>query len=227
MNTVVNDPEMLETLYWQEGLSMWRIAQRLDCSETAVRNAMIRFGIDRRDSAYNGNQQKPEENKVHIRSMKSGYERIEHSYKGERFQLYHHQLIAVANGVDPNKVFSQKYHTHHKNEVKWDNRPQNLEVMTASEHMKHHADESNFGERRKYSDEDMLDWIRSFVAEFGYVPASTDLEGWPGPTVAAYEQRFESWRDAVNKAGWKVPNHPTDKNGRRIGYEEPKQYNGD
>jgi len=48
-----------------------------------------------------------------------------------------HQLIAIANGADPHKVFgNRQYNIHHKNGFKFDNRPSNIEMLTASEHGK-------------------------------------------------------------------------------------------
>mgnify|MGYP002338702297 CR=1 FL=1 len=220
--TVVNDPEMLETLYWQEGLSMWRIAQRLGCSETAVRNAMVRFGIDRR-----GRRGKVDTNKVLFENRKDGYVRVNNHHNGEQHGFFLHQLVLISKGVDPHKVFSEEYNTHHKNEVRWDNRPENLELMTRRNHMKHHAEDRGLGLGKEYSDTEMIEWLNSFVRQFGYVPTSEDVSGWPGPSRGLYTQRFGSWENALNEAGWKVPDHPTDKNGRRIVNEEPKRYNGD
>jgi len=50
-----------------------------------------------------------------------------------------HQLLAIADGFDPEDVFSDNTVIHHKNEIKWDNRVENIEMMTNSEHTKYHA----------------------------------------------------------------------------------------
>lgn len=51
-----------------------------------------------------------------------------------------HQLLAIAEGEDPAKVFSNgDYQIHHKNGVPWDNRPENIELMTEAEHMEVHG----------------------------------------------------------------------------------------
>ena len=53
-----------------------------------------------------------------------------------------HQLLAIAEGEDPEKVFSNgEYVVHHKNHVRWDNRAENIELMTNEEHTSLHAQE--------------------------------------------------------------------------------------
>jgi len=51
-----------------------------------------------------------------------------------------HRLLAVAEygyeNVCDNVI-------HHKNGIRWDNRPDNIEVMTRSEHSKLHAEMDN------------------------------------------------------------------------------------
>ena len=51
-----------------------------------------------------------------------------------------HHLVAIMGGECPHDVFDPDTVIHHKNEVKWDNRPDNLECMTRSGHAKHHAE---------------------------------------------------------------------------------------
>jgi len=66
----------------------------------------------------------------------SGYERMSSQSDGENHVVQHHRLLAVSEwGFDAvvGKV------VHHKNNIPWDNRPRNLQLMTNSEHARHHA----------------------------------------------------------------------------------------
>ena len=43
------DPDVLERLYWYEGMSQKEIGNKLDCSATTVSKYMDKFGIETRD----------------------------------------------------------------------------------------------------------------------------------------------------------------------------------
>jgi len=56
---------------------------------------------------------------------------------------YVHQLVALYKGADPEKVFSSgEWHVHHKNEIPWDNRPSNIEVVSRADHIGEHVVQS-------------------------------------------------------------------------------------
>lgn len=58
----------------------------------------------------------------------------------EKIHVGVHRLVAVAEfGFDA--VCNME--VHHKNHIPWDNRPENLELMTPSDHMKYHMDVRN------------------------------------------------------------------------------------
>jgi len=54
--------------------------------------------------------------------------------------VYVHQLVAIYKGYDSEKVFSSgEWHVHHKNDIPWDNRPENIELLNRSEHVGRHT----------------------------------------------------------------------------------------
>jgi len=52
--------------------------------------------------------------------------------------VFVHQLTAIMAGENPHDVFAAESVVHHKNKHKYDNRPENLELMSNSEHASHH-----------------------------------------------------------------------------------------
>lgn len=66
-----------------------------------------------------------------------GYEWWQHNPKeGENYKVYVHRLLAVSEyGYESVKDKS----VHHRNGIVWDNRPENIEVMSPEEHAKLHS----------------------------------------------------------------------------------------
>ena len=138
------DREWLAHNYRTKERSMKDIADECDVSHPVILKWLRRFGIKTRD---------PDAHKINIDlgittdgelgSLSGGYRYVQSkiTIDGEqhRAQVGVHQLIAIAEGADPHKVFSNgEYHTHHKNGIKWDNRPENLEFTTREEHAQEH-----------------------------------------------------------------------------------------
>lgn len=139
-----HDPEWLRREYWENERSLHNIADECDVTGAAVLKWMRKHDIERRTVSESMRS-------LHVSrdtefgefgGIPGGWV----SYKCRRYgtdkhdRVKEHQLVAIAEGADPYKIFSNgEYQVHHKNGLRWDNRPRNLEVLTGEEHDKLHA----------------------------------------------------------------------------------------
>lgn len=129
--------EWLAEQYHGRGQTLAQIADKCDVDKVTIMNWMDRHDIPRRDATHH-KRVSPAQFTVE----KDGYERAASKNNGKFRQVRIHQLVAIANGADPYKIFSNgEYECHHINGVPWDNRPENIEVLTGSEHDEIHAAE--------------------------------------------------------------------------------------
>lgn len=129
-----NNKELLQELYWEKGLSQSEIAEKFGVSQGAITNAMNRLGVETRDF-FEAGWEARRVNRCHLK-MNSGYVLAGSRCGDETLYIQIHRLVAIAEwGYEAvkDKV------VHHRNEVRFDNRPANLELMTDSEHKSHHA----------------------------------------------------------------------------------------
>ena len=122
------DEDVLWELYWEENYSTREIAEVVGCGASTVKRKLRQKDILLRPS----NRDLPY---APLELNTSGYEQWR-THTGDRQAVYAvHRLLAVAKyGVDA----VEGMHVHHKNGLQWDNRPGNIELMTASDHAKHH-----------------------------------------------------------------------------------------
>jgi len=121
------DPDTLRHLYHDRGLSLAKIGARFDVADDTVWYHMKKHDIDRR-RAFN-------DRPPYYGTTPDGYCRIQHHDGESNRGVMVHRLLAVAEyGFDA--VVGNV--THHRNGIKWDNRPENIELMPLSEHTSIH-----------------------------------------------------------------------------------------
>lgn len=130
------DKRELARLYYDEGLSQAEIGDKFDVSQEVISSRMEEWGI------APGKRVDLMADAVRVpwathRINEDGYEvwKVRVGYEMKTVPV--HRLIAVAEygaeSVGGNVV-------HHKNGIKWDNRPENLEVLSDTAHKSKHAD---------------------------------------------------------------------------------------
>ena len=138
-NAPWKDPSTLDQLYRDEGLSTRAIGNRLGCSHATVQYWMEKLDIDSRPARCNGGRG----NFAPFRTRKDGYEYWTASDGDDTDALLVHRLLAVSEfGFDA----VCDMHVHHRNRLGWDNRPDNIEVMTPGDHARHHLKERQGGD---------------------------------------------------------------------------------
>lgn len=142
------DTDWLREEYVEKRRSMKDIGEECDVSAAVILKWLRRHDIEtRHPDAY----KKREPISIQyiggeLGDLPGPYEQVQSSLtidgQREYYRVFVHQLLAIAGGADPHKVFSDgEYNVHHKNGIRWDNRPENIEFMTTSEHAKHHFEE--------------------------------------------------------------------------------------
>lgn len=125
------DEDVLRKLYIDREMGINQIANRFDVADKTIQDWLEKHGIETRDWG-----ESIKRNKANFVISDHGYERWRAMSDGKYQSVAVHRLLAVAQyGFDnvKGKV------VHHKNGVKWDNRPQNIEIMTESEHKSLHG----------------------------------------------------------------------------------------
>jgi len=126
-DTRYRDAEWLHEQYHEKELSQAEIADKCGVDDKTVRNWMEKHDIEAREPGHNNCR-----TGIAIQSN-DGYRRWNESTLGKHLSV--HRLLAVAEyGFDA----VCDMHVHHKNGIRWDNRPDNIELMTPSEHASLH-----------------------------------------------------------------------------------------
>ena len=127
--------DVLYEMYVEKSMGAPKIANELETRTDTIYRWLEKHGIETRDKKH------PETGGISPRSasgddISGGYVR----FRDSDSSVFIHQLLAVAAGEDPHKVFSEgEHHIHHKNDIPWDNRPENIELVSRKSHVAHHS----------------------------------------------------------------------------------------
>lgn len=130
------DKETLRQLYEDELMSQQDIADHFDNELTGhgIKYWLEKHGIEKRSRAEAAKLRWLKE-VPNMHTHETGYEFWrDHTGNDERLVLVHRLLAVAVFGFD---AVADKV-VHHKNNVPWDNRPENIEIMTVAEHAVHH-----------------------------------------------------------------------------------------
>lgn len=111
--------DVLIELYVDKKMALRDVGEKLGVSPKKVRLDMEHHGIPRRSKSIMANPK--------LRTYSKGYE----VFANGGNQVYHHRLLAVSEwGFDAVKDME----IHHKNEIPWDNRIDNIMIVTPEQH---------------------------------------------------------------------------------------------
>lgn len=135
------DGELLRELYLDDRMSMNQIRKRWDCSINTVSTWLDKYGIEKRSRS----QSKMDDlYDISFYHHTRGYEILR---PPDGFVLVHRLLAVAEYGFDA--VCGMD--VHHKNEIPWDNRPDNIELVAPDKHARRHL-KIEEDERKKIAD---------------------------------------------------------------------------
>lgn len=139
------DADTLREMYVEQGMSTTAIADHFGVTFPTVLRYMEKHGIERRER-WCGNGPS-----VSLHTRPGGYEVINSS----GHTVLAHRLLAVAyHGFGA----LDGMHVHHRNGIPWDNRPENLEVLTPAEHRGRHSEKPR---NPRYTNHQLLAAVRT------------------------------------------------------------------
>lgn len=148
------DPEVLRELHHEEGLTLTAIADKFGLTNTGVAYWFKKHNIE-----VNTDKYEIPEWTMCVDESGGGHEGYP-VWKGcDGDVVAVHRLAVIADGADPHKVFSGDYSVDHLNRHPCDNRPENLELLSFSEHGRREA-RRNIEYASGFTEEDLKFAIR-------------------------------------------------------------------
>jgi len=133
-------------------------------------------------------------------SLSGGYPCIKDSDIPQDRPVYIHHLVAIADGADPNDVYSDKYQVHHIDGNKWLNSDTNLELLTETEHRRLHMEGRTDGQ--PWTDRDQLVELRDEgLTQY----EMADRLGCAQDTVSKWMNLFELDTSRIKREPWQDP----------------------
>lgn len=130
-----HDEDVLRELYFDEGMSQMDIADTFEVDPQTIRYWFDNHDIERPPIGVAGQEARRVPRATYY-TTKSGYERVSAPVGYETHSVPVHRLVMVSeHGFDAVKGRV----VHHMNGIPWDNRPENLQLMTDSDHKSLHA----------------------------------------------------------------------------------------
>jgi hypothetical protein len=181
-------PLLMKRLYVDEELSGEEIADELGCAPSTVYYWLEKHDIERRGAV---DRRVPY---VRLEMNNFGHMVWQQSksanFKSRAFPV--HRLLAIAeHGTDA----VAGNHVHHKNGIPWDNRPENIAVLTPSEHQSIH------GKDNAIPDEELLDELRTAATLLGRPPRTRDVRAYCDYSLGPYMRAFGGLKNAIEAAG--------------------------
>jgi len=132
------DEEKLREEYVHKQRTAHDLAEEWGCGHSTVSRWVREYGFDKysRLLTFSLGSRKSEESPDGSRNTSAIYEHIRaYGQDGIKHRVTHHRLLAVAEwGLDAVRGMD----VHHQNNIPWDNRPENLELLTKAEHSQEH-----------------------------------------------------------------------------------------
>ena len=125
-----HNKDWLHQKYHVEGLTQKEMGEIVGVGQDTISVCMDRYGVDTRKPKWKSTNPATF---YHCNNRGTFYE----YWNSQNDFVPVHRLLAVAEyGFEAVKGKD----VHHKNGLSWDNRPENIELLTRSEHMKEHWD---------------------------------------------------------------------------------------